>query len=155
MRNKVKRKPRNDRRWKVQSTCSGAWMCLRRYLSKYRTATFSWWSFLERANRAWGLLNWHWEWMMVSPWHRSRIAHSKACIFGVQTMQMISCTYMISFIMWGLRSPAHYVVCSACQVSTKCDMFAIQSNDESVPSPIFCYFFTYLWTRHVVSFSAW
>ena len=24
MRNKVKRKPRNDRRWKVQSTCSGA-----------------------------------------------------------------------------------------------------------------------------------
>ena len=82
MRNKVERKPGSERKWKVQSTCYGAWMSLRRYLSKYRTATFSWWSFLERANRAWGLLNWHWELMMASPWHRSRTAHSKACIFG-------------------------------------------------------------------------
>ena len=45
MGNKVERKPGNDRRWKVQSTCFGAWMCLRRYLSNYPTATLSWWSF--------------------------------------------------------------------------------------------------------------
>ena len=64
-------------------------------------------SFLERANRAWGLLNWHWELMMASPWHRSRTAHLKACIFGVCKQCRWSHVRKLKVFLWGLKSAAH------------------------------------------------